>query len=165
MDFFRVHLASLPHHHHFAIWLGIFTSLVASLIWLLSTLCIAFYLRARRAQPFKGTYTMHDPKPPHAPRDPDGRVYVKHEWRFWDTETTAKLKVCAKGLADKLDWNGTLEVRGLSNVATGFYLYPNKTGGFLQFTRVSEDGEDIMEQAHPHDPDIKPFQKLLRRLP
>jgi hypothetical protein len=153
-----LHLSHL--YHDATIRLGIFTSFVASLIYLAFALCIAFYLRERRAQLFLGTYTMHDPKPPHAPYDPDGRVTVTHERRFWDTDTTAKLKASAKG-ARGTDWNGTLEVRGLSNIATGFYLHPAyEGGGFLQFTRM---GKDIMEQAHPHDSGQK-FQKLLRRL-
>lgn len=153
----------LPHHFHVsATWLGIFTSFVASLLYLVFALCTAFYLRQRRANPFVGVYTMHDPTPPHARRDPDGRVNVEHERRFWDTDTTAKLKVYARGAADRPDWEGTLEVRGLSDVATGFYLHPGLAGGFLQFTRV---GEDIMEQAQPHDPEHEKFQRLLRRVP
>jgi hypothetical protein len=53
-----------------------------------------------------------------------------------------------------------LEVRGLADIATGFYLHPNRTGGALQFTRV---GVDIMEQGNPHDPQYEKFERLLRR--
>jgi hypothetical protein len=152
----------LPHHCHIsAAWLGILTSFIASLVYLVFALCAAFYLRERRARPFKGTYVMLDPTPPHAPRDPNGRVYIKHERRFLDTDTTAKMKVSARS-AEQFDWEGTLEVRGLSDIATGFYLHPDLAGGFLQFTRV---GEDIMEQAQPHDPGHEKFQRLLRRVP
>jgi hypothetical protein len=159
-----LHLSHL--YHDATIRLGIFTSFVASLvfslIYLAFALCIAFYVRERRAQPFLGTYTMHDPKPPHAPCDPDGLVTVTPERRCWDTDTTAKLKVYAKGAADQPDWEGTLEVRGLSDIATGFYLHPAyEGGGFLQFTRMDED---IMEQGHPHDPLRPNFERLLKRL-
>jgi hypothetical protein len=134
---------------------------LSSLIYLALALCLAWYRRERRAKPFIGIYTMHNPKPPHAPYDPDGRVTVKPERRFWDTDTTAKLKVYATGAAG-LDWKGTLEVRGLSDIATGFYLHPAyEGGGFLQFTRMDED---IMEQGHPHDPLRPNFERLLRRL-
>jgi len=104
---------------------------------------------------------MLDPSPPHTVRNADARVCVTHERRFLDTDTTAKMKVSAKN-AEKIDWEGTLEVRGISDVATGFYLHPNLAGGFLQFTRV---GGDIMEQAQPHDPALEKFQRLLRRVP
>jgi hypothetical protein len=142
-----LHLKAWLHCHSSTIWLGIFTSFVASLVYLAFALCIAFYLRECRANPFVPVYKMYDPKPPHAPRDPDGRVTVEHERRFWDTDTTAKLKVYARGAAaSPMDRNGTLDVRGLSDVATGFYLHSNHyAGGFLQFTRVGES--EIMEQA------------------
>jgi hypothetical protein len=157
----------LHHHHQMASVLigavvGVLSSLIATGISAAIVLRRAFYLRKRRAMPFLGIYRMHDPKPPYAPCDPNGRVTVTPERRFWDTDTTAKLNVYATGAADQPDWNGTLEVRGLSNIATGFYLHPGyEDGGFLQFTRV---GQDIMEQGHPHDSGQK-FQRLLKRLP
>ena len=84
------------------------------------------------------------------------------ERRFWDTDTTSVLKAHAKDAGDQTDWDGILEVRGLPDIATGFYRYPNNTGGFLQFTLAGES--EIMEQGHPHNPEQPKFEELPRRL-
>ncbi len=145
--------------HSSTIWLGIFTSFVASLVYLGFALFRVAYVRTRRAEPFIGNYDMLDP----TTKEPrGGTVTVEHEQRYWDTDTTSVLKASAKGERGQTDWDGMLEVRGLSDIATGFYRYPNNTGGALQFTLVGES--EIMEQGRPHDPKHEKFQRLLKRV-
>jgi hypothetical protein len=143
--------------HNSAVWLGIATSFIASLVYLAFALCIAAVIRKRRAKPFVGIFVMLDPKTL-VPRG--GKVSVEDGSSFFNTDTTATLKVSAQHGNGQPDWSGTLEVRGLADIATGFYLHPNRTGGALQFTRV---GVDIMEQGNPHDPQYEKFERLLRR--
>jgi hypothetical protein len=143
-----------------AVWLGVFSSFVASLVYLGFALFRAAHVRTRRAKPFIGNYAMLDPNTKE-PRG--GTVTVEPDPRYWDTDTTSVLTASAKHSTGEEDWVGTLEVRGLSDIASGFYLHPNSTGGFLQFTRVGDS--EIMEQGHPHDPKHDKFQRLLRRLP
>lgn len=141
----------------------IVTSLAASVVFFVVALCIAWFVREKKARLFLGDYKMFDPKTKE-PRNESGNVNVKHQRRFLDTDTSAQLKVLAEHEPGKEDWKGTLEVRGLSDIATGFYLHPNHTGGFLQFTRVTDDGSEIMEQGHPHDLQYDKFERLLRRV-
>lgn len=86
-------------------------------------------------------------------------VLKKPTW--W--EVTPVLEVTAEHWNGTEDWGGTLEVRGLSNIAEGFYLHPGKHGGFLKFTRVSDSR--ITEQGYPHAADSRPFERLLVRRP
>jgi hypothetical protein len=159
------HSEFLHHHHHhmsmaISLLIGVLGSLIATGISAAIVLRRAFYIRERRAQPFLGKYAMLDPK---TEKPYGGTVTVRPKQSSWDnSDTTAVLRAHATTAADQPEWNGTLEVRGLSEIARGYYLYANTTGGSLQFTLV---GSDIREQGLPHHPDQKKFEVLLRRLP
>jgi hypothetical protein len=136
--------------------IGMLSSLTAAFVYAGIVLCRAAHVRKARARPFEGVYDMLDPST-EQPRG--GTVTVKYKPHFWDT--TPILTAHAKHSTGEEDWVGTLEVRGLSDIATGFYQHPNRRGGALQFTLVGDS--EIMEQGNPHDPRYEKFEKLLRR--
>jgi hypothetical protein len=149
-----------------SVGIAILTSFLASVFWAGIVLFIAARVRKATAKPFIGTYDMCD-LVTQVPRG--GTVTVDYSDSWWKNliGPTPVLMVSAEhgtgNTARTEDWNGAVEVLGLSDLASGFYRHPNREGGTLRFI-LSRGNSQITEHGIPHDPNkYPPFVKLLKR--
>lgn len=93
---------------------------------------------------------------------------VTIEYSFWTnfTSTAAVLTLIAEhgtGSAPGTeDWEGQVEVLGFSRFASGFYTYPNRSGGALRL-HLDRDKQVITEYGFPNATTEQPFTRTLRR--
>jgi len=97
-----------------------------------------------------------------------GTVTISHVDSIWKNLTISAplLSVFAEHGAGKApgteDWEATVEVLGLSEMASGFYRYPNREGGGLRFALSGFDADQIIEYGTPFDQSA-PFIRVLIR--
>jgi hypothetical protein len=141
---------------------AVVTSLVASLIYGLLGFTMRGVANYRRARPFTGRHAMLG-----ADDGPRGGT-VMIEYSFWTgiTGTAAVLTLIAEhgtGSAPGTEnWEGQVEVLGFSRIASGFYTYPNRSGGALRL-HLGRDGQTITEHGFPNATTEQPFTRTLRR--
>jgi len=145
-------------------WLGVASSLVASIIYAGLALLIAERVRTKRAKPFTGRYRMFGPEG----STPMGGI-VKIERKKWVENLLSSAPILivfaehGSGRAPGTkDWSATVEVLGLSKTASGYYSYPDRTGGALRF-ELSPDESEITEYGTPFNPHSVPFRTILKR--
>lgn len=146
--------------------IGILSSLVASVVYATLALFIAARARKARARPFVGKYRMLGP---HTLKPTGGTVIIAYEDDLLKNlmGPTPMLGVFAEhgtgNAPGTEDWTATVEVLGLSEIASGFYRYPNRDGGALRFAIVANNPDQITEYATPFDPADVPFKLVLER--
>jgi hypothetical protein len=146
------------------VFVGIASSLVASLIYAALALLITERVRKNRAKPFTGIYRMYDPS---GSQPTGGTVRIERKnWMENLLSSAPILTVSAEhgtGPAPGTEnWTCTVEVLGLLKTASGYYSYPNREGGALRFN-LSDDANEITEYGTPFDPQSRPFIRILKR--
>jgi len=146
------------------VWIGVLSSLAASVLYGLMALFVTQRLRKLRAKPFIGKFRMFGLD---GLKPTGGSVRITHE-KLMDNLFAAApiLTVFAEHGSGKApgteDWEGTVEVLGLSKTANGYYWYRNGTGGALRFM-LSADANEITEYGTPFDTRSEPFRLVLKR--
>ena len=139
-------------------------SLIAGAIWAALALLIAACIRRARARPFTGKYDMFQ----RTGQTTHGTVTIEYTDSWWRNliVPTPALSVFAEhgsGSAPGTeDWRGVVEVLAVSDVASGFYWYPNGEGGALRFV-LSRDRGQIEEFGTPHRHAEQAFVMVLKR--
>ena len=150
MDNFQVFLISLLS--------SVIGGVIVSILWEAN----ATRVRNCRALPFKGKYEMVNlqTEVPYG-----GTVTIEYDSGKNRLSPAPVLTVFGEHATGAEDWRGSVEVLGLSNVASGFYTYPNREGGSLRLLLSSDSNHQwIREQGIPSDPKDKPFVRLLKRM-
>jgi hypothetical protein len=145
-------------------FMGIFSSLIASLVYAGLTVLVTESVRRRRAKPFVGKFRMYN----HLSSQATGET-VTVERKNWAENLLSSapiLMVFAEhgtGASPGTEnWTGTVEALGLSKTATGYFSYPNRDGGALRF-KLSRDAMEITEYGTPFDTKDQPFIRVLKR--
>jgi len=136
-------------------WIGIASSLVASLVYAGLALFAAECVRRRRAKPFTGRYRMSGPDDS---KPTGGTFRVEREnWLENLLSSAPILTVSAEhgsglGLGAE-DWSGSVEVLGLSKTASGYFWYRNQSGCALRF-RLSKGAARLPNMERPLTPKL-----------
>jgi len=146
-------------------WLGVLSSLVASVVYIAGWLLLKALIQRNRANRFTGVYSMFGPDG----SQPIGGTVRMERKKWWEDLMSSgpALAVSAEygtGAAPGTEeWNAVVEVRGFSNTASGYYSYRNRTGGSLRF-ELFAGGKEITEHGTPFNPESSPFILVLKRV-
>jgi len=61
------------------------------------------------------------------------------------------------------NWHGQVEVMGMTGVASGHYIYPNRAGGSLRLV-LAADANTLTEYGFPNSDADRPFVRIWRKL-
>jgi hypothetical protein len=107
-------------------FMGIFSSLIASLVYAGLTVLVTESVRRRRARPFVGNFRMYN----HLGSQATGGT-VTVERKNWAENLLSSAPILVAFAEDETgasrgteNWTGTVEVLGLSKSATGYFSYP-----------------------------------------
>lgn len=143
--------------------IGVLSSLVATICWALT----AALARRFRARSFVGKYVMHGPPPTMATIDITVRIEFDSFWKNLISGALVLRIFAEHGRTRRApgteEWRGSLELPGLSGLASGFYQYPDREGGALRLVLL-KDSESIIEHGTPYDPKYEPFVRTLKRI-
>jgi hypothetical protein len=147
-------------------WVGILTSLAASLVYAAFWLLSKAFIQKRKAKRFVGRYEMVNRE-----GTPFTGGTVTIERRSWREDLlspepvlTAFAERGAGPAPGTLEWKAVVEAHGFSNAASGNYMYTNRGSGSLRF-ELSADEKEITEYGTPFNPKSPPFIVVLKRLP
>jgi hypothetical protein len=138
--------------------IGAVGSVIASVVLLAVQGAAAWSKRYRKSQRFIGSYQMLNAE---TGNPYGGTVAIKRGSRVTWLSSDVLLNITAKHANYVVEWTAVVEVLGYSGMASGFFQYPDRSGGALRLM-LSDDSDVITEHGTPHKGE--PFTNLFKRI-